>query len=74
MLVKIISSCNQQNWYNNLIGEVFDVTQEDESDTYYIVKTTEYHDIYLCIDSKDVVIFDRNKKIQKIVDRNKNIH
>lgn len=70
MLVKIIKCNNNKYWYNNHIGKIFDVFEEEESDI-YIVKYVN-SDTYLIIEHDDVEIFDRNKKIKKILDRNKN--
>lgn len=70
MLVKIIKCNNNKYWYNNHIGKIFDVFEEEESDI-YVVKYVN-SDTYLIIEHDDVEIFDRNKKIKKILDRNKN--
>lgn len=70
MLVKIIKCDNNKYWYHKHIGEIFEVFEEQNSDI-YIVKYYS-NDMYLCIDCDDAIIFDRYKKIQKILDKNKN--
>jgi len=70
MLVKIIKCDNSNYWYHKYIGQIFDVFEEEESDI-YVVKYVN-SDTYLVIEHDDVEIFDRNKKIKKILDRNKN--
>ena len=71
MLVKIINCCDSNYWYNNHIGEIFDVYDYNQNKNYVVKNLNRKNDIYF-INLLDAIEIDRRKKINKIFDRMKN--
>jgi len=63
MLIKVIKCSNPNHWYNKYIGEVFNVFKLNH---HYVIESNSV-DLFV-IECDDAIPFNREEKIQKILD------
>lgn len=68
MIVKIVRCSGKYWWYNDKIGQVFEVEQPrgEDSTLYPIKKTTKYYDHNLAIEDVIDITEERNLQLNKL--------
>ena len=69
MQVKIVKCLNSKYWYNNLVGQVIDVEGDAIGNKNYWVVKRSNNEVGLLIDKEDTVLFNREIKIYKILNK-----
>lgn len=69
MYVKIISSGNKHNWYNDKIGEVFKISTTDYNNKLGVLYEINYNSsgVHRYIFRTDVILLNREQKLKRIL-------